>query len=171
MEITIQIGFPELAATVEFVDKAMLLDTTDATESNTSSLNNQLIETTTLLLQGETPLRPVELVQHGKNVATEFIAALGTSVEILCESDATLPEDLTTELTLLESSMNSVSCTECYNTNATFCCKICSTVLFDGTHLHSHSQRGPCEHKCTSYFLEEAPAWLPTLPTALAGAC
>lgn len=45
---------------------------------------------------------------------------------------------------------------------AVFCCKICGTALFTGSHLHEHSLPGPNRHKCTSYYLEDPPDWLNT---------
>ena len=43
-----------------------------------------------------------------------------------------------------------------------YCCKICSTVLFDTSQLHEHSapKFGVNNFKCTSYFLDDPPSWL-----------
>jgi hypothetical protein len=46
--------------------------------------------------------------------------------------------------------------------HCSYCCKICGTVLFESAHLHEHStpKPGNHNHRCTSYYLEDAPTWL-----------
>lgn len=48
--------------------------------------------------------------------------------------------------------------------HCTYCCKVCATVLFESSQLHEHSvpKPGVHNHRCTSYYLEDAPAWLST---------
>lgn len=163
MEITMQIRYPQVPPSVDFVVK------TEPNETNKTDvfteLRGELLDECALLLSYEAPTRPVELVQHCMQMVK---AKLPQS----SEDDNTAPdtaqnEEAPTEPTQYtyeteETTSIIAPSMEPYATNTKLCCKICSTALFDGRLLHSHSQRNPGEHRCTSYFLEEAPAWLPT---------
>lgn len=158
MEITIQIGYPELSPTVEFFDSTTINGDEDEDGDGENTLINKLYKSANIWLHCAEPLRPVELIQH-------CFAIVNSEAPCECTDSPADVSTVQTEININteENDLNkNETLVEIYDTRTFFCCKICSSVLFDGSHLHAHSQHGSGEHKCTSFFLEEAPAWLPT---------
>ena len=167
VEFTFQIGYPTIP-----VDVNLNIPASDITDSS-------LVEELNAVLSSTEVIDVVEIVRLLKEKVSTICGTISNEAET--DNTTSLPEELTDEITDNAELTNQDNTTELCNEKdilnqslekerfCVYCCKICSTVLFDTSQLHEHSAPANYNHnyKCTSVFLEEAPLWL--VPTGSDG--
>lgn len=160
IEMTFLIGFPAIAVSTEVVFK------------NGSDVGDEILDNFKLRVKNytEKPTKAGGLPKPVEILIVSIIEARGLDVhfqpkeEVVQESEEVNAEG-TAEgpqvavPTTLATSVFTQPMNE-FDSSSVFCCKICSTELFDATMLNEHSAPENAKFSCSSYFLEEAPEWL-----------
>lgn len=157
IEVTFQLGFPSVPALFEIISKS-------ADEHGIEILEDfkQTVKSfaETVLESGVYSL-PVEVVRFAVVEAKSLDAAFRQD-EAPADDIETVQGQLGVDVesaTTLASSVFLQPMNE-FDSNSIFCCKMCSTELFDASMLNEHSAPENAKFSCSSYFLEEAPEWL-----------
>ena len=161
IEMTFMIGFPAVAVTTEVAFK------------NGSDVGDEVLDNFKLRVKNytEKPTKTGGLPKPVEILIVSIIEARGLDVhfqpkvEVVEESEVGTTAEETAEVpqapvpTTLASSVFTQPMNE-FDSSSVFCCKICSTELFDAGMLNEHSAPENAKFSCSSYFLEEAPEWL-----------
>lgn len=160
IEMTFLMGFPAIAVTTEVVFK------------NGSDVGDDILDNFKLRVKNytEKPTKAGGFPKPVEILIVSIIEARGLDVhfqpkEEVVEESAEGTEDTTEAAaqvaapTTLAASVFTQPMNE-FDSSSVFCCKICSTELFDATMLNEHSAPENAKFSCSSYFLEEAPEWL-----------
>lgn len=161
IEMTFMIGFPAVAVNTEVAFK------------NGSDVGDEVLDNFKLRVKNytEKPTKTGGLPKPVEILIVSIIEARGLDVhfqpevEVVEESEVGTTAEETAEVpqapvpTTLASSVFTQPMNE-FDSSSVFCCKICSTELFDASMLNEHSAPENAKFSCSSYFLEEAPEWL-----------